>query len=105
MSEMARAMARGSRAKTRSARVGFDTRGSALPSQQLPRNHEALDLAGALADRTELHVAEVLLRRVVLHEAVSAMDLHAFLRGPHRDLARVELGDRRGGGGARDFLI
>ena len=49
--------------------------------QQLPGDHQPLDLARALADRGELHVPEELLRRVVLHEPVAAVDLDAVVGG------------------------
>ena len=48
--------------------------------QQLPRDHQALDLAGAFADGAELDVAVELLDRVVLDEAVAAVDLHGLVR-------------------------
>src|SRR3712207_8549040 len=43
----------------------------------------------------ELHIAKELLGRVVLHEAVAAVNLDAILRRAHRNLARVQL--RHGG--------
>ena len=64
-------------------------------SEELPGDHEPLDLARAFADRGELHVAKELLGRVVLHEAVAAVDLHAVLGRAHGDLARVQLRHRR----------
>ena len=53
-----------------------DTRSaSAHRCSQLPRDDEPLNLARAFADRRELDVAEVFLRRIVLHEAVAAVNL------------------------------
>src|SRR3954471_12370460 len=91
ISEIARATARGSRASTRSVNEvgGIDTSG--LFAQQAAGNHQPLNLARAFADRAELHVAKEFFRRVVLHESVAAMDLHAFFRRAHRDFARVQL--------------
>src|SRR5580698_5652211 len=50
-----------------------------LTLQQLPRNHHPLNLARPLANRAQLHIAIKLLRRIVLDEAISTMNLHAFL--------------------------
>ena len=63
--------------------------------QQLPRDHEPLNLAGAFADGGELDVAEEFLGRIVLHEPVAAVDLHAVVGGLDGNLAGVELGHRR----------
>src|SRR5436190_17007951 len=107
MREMARAIARGSPAITRSASVavtgGRSRRETQSPMpaglrssrQQLPGDDEPLDLARALADGGELHVAEVFLRRVVLHEAVAAVDLDAVVGHLDGDLARIQFGHRR----------
>src|SRR5512134_2494344 len=84
-SEIARATARGSPARSRSA---------TLISEQLSGNDEPLDLARALSDGRELDVAEVLLGDVILHEPVAAVDLHAVLGNAHGNLARVQLGHR-----------
>src|SRR5688572_17951010 len=65
-----------------------------LAGKQLAGDDEALNLARPLADRGELDVAEVLLRGVILHEPVAAVDLHAILGGAHGNLARVQLGHR-----------
>src|SRR5689334_16171537 len=43
--------------------------------QDLPRDHQPLDLRGALADLADLGVAEHALHRVVLRVAVAAVDL------------------------------
>ena len=62
-----------------------------LSLQHFPRNHQPLNLAGPLPDRAQLHVAIKLLRRIVLDEAIPAMQLHPFLANPHRDLTRIQL--------------
>src|SRR6185503_1815428 len=90
--EIARAIARGSRSRIRAASGSALT---LLPPKQLPADDQPLDFAGALANRAELHVAEVLLRWVVLHEAVAAMDLNALFGDTDGNLARIELGNRR----------
>src|SRR5436305_10380461 len=64
-------------------------------SEQLARDHEALNLARALADGGQLHIAEVLLGGIVLHETVAAVDLDAVVGDLHRDLAGVQLGHGR----------
>src|SRR5256885_1319823 len=87
ISEMARAIARGSPDRTRSARVPVTRRGQFLrwmswtrsSRQELAGDDEPLNLARALADGGQLDVAEILLGRIVLHEAVAAMDLHAVV--------------------------
>src|SRR5262245_4344340 len=92
MSEMARAMARGAPASTRS---GNDKVTLSRAVQKLARDHEPLDFARALADGQEFHVAEVLFGRVVLHKPVTTVDLDAVVGHLHRNLARVELRHRR----------
>src|SRR5688572_26095170 len=96
ISEMARAIARTSPARTRSANDGDIESASnlRLGGQQLPGNHEPLHLARTFADGEQLDVAEILFRGIVLHEAVTAVHLHAVLGGAHRDLARVQLRHR-----------
>src|SRR5215471_2519008 len=78
MREIARAMARGSPAMSLSA-----------------SDDEPLDLARPLADGGQLDVAKVLLGRVVLDEAVAAVNLHAVVGYLHGHLAGVELRHRR----------
>ena len=58
--------------------------------KELAGDDESLNLAGAFADGEELHVAEVFLCRVVLHESVAAVDLHALFGDPHSGLAGVQ---------------
>src|SRR5690606_13933719 len=65
-----------------------------LLGEQLACDHEALNLARALANRRELDVTKVLLGRIVLDEAVAAEDLHGVLGRPHGNLTRVQLRDR-----------
>src|SRR5581483_2722719 len=83
----ARANARTSPATIFSAALVID---SAL--QQLPRDHQALDLAGAFADGAQLGVAIKLFDRIILDEAVSAVNLDSFIRHPHGDFGSIQLG-------------
>src|SRR5439155_15100484 len=62
--------------------------------KELPGDDETLDLAGALADRGELHVAKVFLGGIVLDESVATVDLHAVVSRLHGNLDRIELGHR-----------
>lgn len=57
-------------------------------SQKLPRDHQALNLAGTLADGAELYVAIIFFRGIILHEAVTAEDLHGFAGDAHGHLRR-----------------
>src|SRR5688572_4980182 len=91
ISEMARAIARTSPARTRSASEDAVTSGG----QQLSRDHETLDLAGAFADRQQFDVAKVFLGWIVLHEAVTTVHLHAVFGRADRDLTGIELGHGR----------
>src|SRR5512146_3215270 len=59
------------------------------------RDHEALDLGGALVDLHDPHVTVVALDHVVLHEPVAAVHLDGLVRHPRRGLGRVELGHAR----------
>src|SRR6185436_12908571 len=72
-----------------------------LDAGDRPRDHEPLDLRGALEDRVDLRVAVHALDRVLARVAVAAEDLDRALRGPHRDLAGLELRHRALGGGER----
>jgi hypothetical protein len=47
--------------------------GLAAALEQLPRDHQPLDLAGALADGAQLRVAIKLLDRIVFREPVAAV--------------------------------
>src|SRR5215831_12387346 len=60
--------------------------------QQLPRDHQSLNLAGAFANRTQLHVAIEFFRGIILDEPVPSMNLHRFIRALHCDFAGKELG-------------
>src|SRR5918993_5056504 len=73
--------------------------------QELTGNYETLNLAGPFANRRQLHVAEIFLGGIVLHETVAAVDLDAIFRGADRDLARIQLGDRRFERGAAAFVL
>src|SRR6185503_4994423 len=99
MSEMARATARGSPFRTRSASASADRDSDIIDVlagprprslQELARDDEALDLAGSLADGRQLHIAEEFLGRVVFHESVAAVNLHAVFGGSDGNLAGVE---------------
>src|SRR5262245_21635358 len=95
ITEMARAIARGSPASTRSASAsGGAATGVAVARHQVTGDDQALNLARAFANRRQLHVAKELLGRIVLYEAVAAVNLDAVFGGAHRELARVELGHR-----------
>src|SRR5688572_30088846 len=102
ISEIARAMARGSRASSRSESVASI---SGLLPQELTRDDQALDFAGALADGAQLDVTEEFLGRVVFDESVPAVNLHRLFGGPDGNLARVQLGHGRLAPGAHDALV
>ena len=59
---------------------------SSIGLQQLPRDHQPLDFAGAFADGAQLGVAKEFLHRIVLDEAVAAVDLHGFIGDAHGGL-------------------
>src|ERR1035438_5907270 len=59
--------------------------------QQLSRDYEPLNLAGALADRAQLHVAIKLLSGIILDKAVTAVNLHSFVRAPDSHFTGEEL--------------
>src|ERR1700733_10341911 len=63
--------------------------------QQLARDHQPLDFAGAFADGAELGVAKKFLHRIVFDEAVAAMDLHGFIADAHGGLGGEQLGHGR----------
>src|SRR6266516_5116383 len=56
-------------------------------------NDHALDLGGTLADLQDLGVPPEPGDRVLVHEAVPAVDLGRLPGVGHRDLTRVQLGD------------
>src|SRR5204862_345978 len=64
-------------------------------SGHLARDHELLDLRGALVDLRDLRVAEVTLDLVLLDDPVAAVHLDRVGRDPHGGLGREELGHRR----------
>src|SRR5436190_7127535 len=70
-------------------------RRGALLTDHLARDHEALDLIGALVDLRDLRVAHHPLDGVLLHVAVAAEDLDGVGRHVHRDVGAVELRHRR----------
>src|SRR5262249_14834927 len=63
--------------------------------EQRARDHEALDLGGALVDLHDARIAVEAFDRVFLHVAVAAVDLDRLVGDPVRGLAGVELGHRR----------
>src|SRR5258708_1576525 len=66
-----------------------------LGVQNLARDHQPLNLAGAFADGAQLHVAIEFLHRVILEEAVPTMNLHGFIGHANRGLGGKQLGHRR----------
>src|SRR5690606_8214603 len=76
--DSARAIARGSRART-PAKIAR----AVSVAKELPCDDEPLNLARPLANRAELDVAVELLGRIVLHESVAAVNLHALFGGAH----------------------
>src|SRR6185503_910162 len=104
---IARAIARGSPASTRSASAKAIAQGRGRSLEQLAGDDQALNLAGAFPYRGELHVPEELLGRIVFHEAVAAVNLHAIVGDPHRNFTRIQLrhrGFHRRAGGAIDVF-
>src|SRR5207245_10684351 len=59
-------------------------------AKELPGNHQALNLARAFANRAQLHVAIVFLRRIVFDKAVPAVNLYAFVGHLHSNFARKQ---------------
>ncbi len=74
-------------------------------AEELARNDQALNFAGALADGAELHVAVKLFGGIVLDEAVAAVDLYALVGDADGDFAGEELGHAGFAGEADVFLI
>src|SRR6478735_4101351 len=77
-----------------SARRWAVRRSTASSGEQLPCDHEALNLARAFSNGGELDVAEELLGRIVLHETVAAMNLDAVVSRLHGDLAGIQFRHR-----------
>src|SRR3954470_4540245 len=69
------------------------------------RDHEALDLRGALEDGVDLGVAVPALDGVLARVADAPEDLYRALGRPHRDLAGLELGHRALGVGELVALL
>src|SRR5262245_33471150 len=92
MSDMARAIARGSPARTRSAR---EEAAATSGGQQLTRDHQTLHLARALTNGDELHVTEEFLGWIVFDEAVAAVDLHTVFGDADGGFTGIELGHGR----------
>jgi hypothetical protein len=68
-----------------------EVQGWVLIFQQLPRNHQPLNLAGTLANRAQLHIAVILLGGIIFDESVPTVNLHPFIGAPHGNFAGVEL--------------
>src|SRR5215510_1045975 len=80
--EIARAMARGSPASTLSTRGDIGSQADmdgSLSLQQLSGDDEPLNLACALTNRGQLHVAKVLLGRIAFPPPVAAVNLDAVI--------------------------
>src|SRR3954465_14604499 len=92
IAEIARAMARISPERTRSTHCSIAAVTGTSVLQELPRDDQSLDLARAFADRAQLHVPVVLLRRIILDEAIAAVDLHRLVGAAHRHFAGIKLG-------------
>src|SRR5439155_1024192 len=78
---------------------------AALQAQQLARDDDALDLAGALVDLHDLRVAEEALDGELARVAVAAQDLDRVGRDLHGRVGRPALGHGRLVGVARDPRI
>src|SRR6185437_4570210 len=83
-----------------SSRVATSTatslrRCSALPRQDLPTDHQSLDVAGALVDLTDAHVAPNPLDRKIFEITVATMDLDGIRADALGHLGSEELGHRR----------
>src|SRR5665213_3590683 len=79
-----------SRLRGRRARVNC-ARALALETEEAG-DHHALHLVGAFADLEDLLVAVEPRDRVLVHEAVTAVDLQCGIRGAIREQAGIELG-------------
>src|SRR5215470_15690691 len=62
-----------------------------FPAEEVPRDHDALDLRRPLVDLEQLRVAHQLLDRVLLRVAVAAEDLDGVGGRPHRGVGAVRL--------------
>src|SRR6185437_7809014 len=78
---------------------------SSAQTRLRPRDHQPLDLAGALVDLGDLGVAEVALQRHLLGITHAAVDLHRLVADPHRRFGRGELGHCRLGAEATAMLF
>src|SRR5512145_2703908 len=81
----------------RAGRSGQRSRSVMITSQEGARDHELLDLGGALVELRDLRVAEGALDLVVLDEAIAAVHLDRVRGDLHRGLGGEELGHRGGG--------
>ena len=84
-SEMARASARDvSGSHAIDERGGGHGASRPISGKQLPRDHQPLNLARALADRAEPRVAPVFFGREIIRVAVAAVNLDLILQRPER---------------------
>src|SRR5215207_1756870 len=81
--EAASAVVRDVRLTPRMVSLGGRGLLDAAGQQRLARDHEPLDLRGALVELHDLGVAHELLDGVLLDEAVAAVDLHGVRRDLH----------------------
>ena len=70
------------------------TRNVFLRPQQLARDHHPLYLAGPFPNRTQLRIAPILFSRIILDEAVTAVNLDRLFGDAHSHFACVELRHR-----------
>src|SRR5262245_43890333 len=73
--------------------------------EERPRDHDALDLAGAFVDTLDSRVAPVALYRVVAGVAVAAVELHRVVADAACSLRGVELGHRGLAGEGSPLLL
>src|SRR5690349_136359 len=97
MSVAARARARRSPPKTLFVSSAISTSSAMLTLgiQKLARDHQPLDLAGPFANGAEFYITVELFHRVILQEAVAAVNLHRLVGYTHRRLRGEQLGHRR----------
>src|SRR5690348_13540722 len=97
---MSRAPSRSSPASTALARAA-----GSVSAKQLPRDHDAVDLVGALADLAQLAVAQRALDGELAGVAVATVDLDGDVAGAHAGLRRPQLGHRRLARGAHAAVL
>ena len=73
-----------------SAAAAFAVTNNLPFSQNLPRDHKSLNFAGAFADGAQFHVAVKLLGRIILDEAIAAVNLYRFIRYADGHFSRIK---------------